>query len=65
MKHTDTISGSMTDKVAPSEADMAQRLQSSDQTQPQQKTAKTTTDSYVSALTRGMETPADENLAKS
>lgn len=65
MKQPDTISGSMTDKVAPSEADMAQRLQSSNQTQPQQKTAKTAADSYVSALTRGMETPADENLAKS
>lgn len=62
LKQTNAISGSMTDKVAPSEADMAQRLQSSEQAQ--QKTAATATDSYVSALARGMETPADENQAQ-
>lgn len=63
--NTNAISGSMTDKVAPSEADLAQRLQASNQTGSQQKATTTTTNSYVEALTRGMETPANENQAQS
>ncbi len=63
--NTNAISGSMTDKVAPSEADLAQRLQASNQTGSQQKATTTTTNSYVEALTRGMETPTNENQSQS
>lgn len=63
--NTNAISGSMTDKVAPSETDMAERLQTTNQATSQQKTTTTTTASYVEALTRGMETPADKNQTQS
>jgi len=54
----------MNDKVAPSEADMAQRVQSSNQTNSTQNAANDSANSYVEALTRGMETTADSNQSQ-
>ncbi|HWR43256.1 hypothetical protein [Sporomusa sp.] len=55
--NTNALSGSMNDKVAPSEADLAQRLQSSTPTDVQSDTAK----SYIEALTSGFDNTAGGN----
>ncbi len=59
--NTAAVSGSRRDKVAPSEADMAQRIETPTQARSRQPagTASTANRSYPEALARGMETPAD------
>ena len=64
--NTNAVSGSMTDMVAPSEADMAQRMQALAQTTSsgQQTTTSTATSSYVASLANGMATPTGENQSQ-
>jgi hypothetical protein len=59
--NADAVSGSLHDKVAPSEADLAQRLEASNQAGSRQAagTSSAAKSSYMESLTRGMETPAD------
>jgi len=55
------LSGSMNDQAAPSEADMAQRLQSSTQTNSKNNSSKT----YIDALINGFDNTSVEKQGQS
>jgi hypothetical protein len=59
--NVNALSGSMNDQVAPSEADMAQRLQASTPTNSQNNSANT----YSDALTNGFGTTSGKKQSKS